>query len=98
MSKHITTEAVLAFLKPGKSYQARHVATAFGCRTTPVREKLIEMELAGLIESKECNSTRLYSCLNQSAVDPGMKPLTISREMREAQERCKELRVHPSKY
>jgi DNA-binding GntR family transcriptional regulator len=98
MTEHITREAILAFLRPGKSHQARHIAAAFGCNTMPMRQILVEMEQEGLIESQEYNGTKLYSCLKQSAADLQMKPLTISREMKAAQERCKEHLVHPSKY
>jgi predicted ArsR family transcriptional regulator len=98
MTEHITREAILAFLKPSKSHQARHIAAVFGCNTTPMRQVLVEMEQEGLIESQEYNGTKLYSCLKQSAADRQMKPLTISREMKAAQERCKELRVYPSRF
>jgi hypothetical protein len=99
MSERIITGAMIkAIMKPGKSYSARSLAETFGIATPTMRHILSAAVGECVIESRLGNGVRYYELPAEVAPPPATTPLTISREMRAAQERCGELRVHQSKY
>lgn len=99
MTERIITSAMIrAAMKPKQSYHARGLGETFGVTSTTMRHLLRAAVGDGMIEGREHNGVRLYSLPAESAPSPAVKPLTISREMRAAMERCAELRIHPSKH
>lgn len=89
---------VTAAMKIGQSYHARALATVFGISGGQMRKVLDLAASAGKIEGRTSNGVRLFSLPVGAAPAAAAKPLTISREMRAAQERCKELYVYPSRH
>lgn len=94
----ITSAMVAAVMKFGQSSHARGIAATFDISPGAMR-KILDVAVAdGAIESRTSNGVRLFSLPISVTPAKAAKQLTVSREMRAAQERCKELRVHPSKY
>lgn len=94
----ITSAMLFGYMKPGQAYHVRHVAEAFGIASAAMRHALNMAVLDGVLDHRTHNGVHLYSRPADKAPVPMMKPMTISREMRAAVERCKELYVHPSKH
>lgn len=94
----INTAAILAVMKPGQSYEARQIAGKLGISTLEMRRIMAFAVQRGLIESIGVKRDLKYRLAQARKVAPPIKPMTISREMRAAQERCSELRIHPSRY
>jgi Leu/Phe-tRNA-protein transferase len=89
---------IVALMKPGQGYEARRLSEKLGVSTADLRIALAFAVQRGVIEQTGVRKTIRYWLPKPRAVAPAMKPLTISREMRAAQERCQELRVHPSRF
>jgi DNA-binding transcriptional regulator PaaX len=94
----ITGLMIAAVMKAGQSYHSASLAKTFGISGAAMRHALATAVAAGQVDHRTHNGVHLYSLLADKAVVPSMKPLTISHEMRAAQERCRELRVHPSRF
>ncbi len=94
----ITIDMLLAFIKPAKSYQMRMIAAGFGVTSEALRPVLEAAIAEGVVDTLTSNGVHLYRLPERPASASAMKPLKISREMRAAQERCGELRVHPSRF
>jgi hypothetical protein len=87
----ITSAMVTSVMKVGQSYHARGIAATFGIPSAAMRRILNAAVAEGVLETRTYNGIHLYSRQGDAAPPPMMAPLTISREMRAAQERCKEL-------
>lgn len=99
MTDRIITGAMIkAVMKPGQSYHARSLAETFGIATAAMRHILSAAVGDGVIESRTNNGVRYYGLSGEVAPPSAAKPMTISREMRAAMERCSELRMHASRF
>lgn len=94
----ITSAMIAAVMKTNQSYNGSGLAKMFGISAGTMRLLLDVTVATGAVECRITNGVRLYSLPVNGTPALSMKPLTISREMRAAQERCDELYVYPSKY
>lgn len=99
MNDRIITGLMIAgVMKTGQSYHSASLAKTFGISGAAMRHALATAVAAGQVDHRTHNGVHLYSLLSDRTAVPSMKPMMISREMRAAQERCRELRVHPSRF
>lgn len=94
----LASTEVIAYMKPGMAYHARRLADAFGVAASHMRTLLREAVNAGQIDCETRDGVNLYVLPRGRAPMPAMRKYRVSPEMRRAQERCKELYVHPSKF
>lgn len=94
----LASSEVVAYMKPGMAYHARRLADAFGVAASHMRALLREAVNAGQIDCETRDGVNLYVLPRGRAPMPAMRKLRISPEMKRAQERCKELYAHPSKF
>lgn len=88
----------LDFMKPNVSYDASQIAMHLGVSAQHARHILGALMERGEVETRGTKRSIKYQLTPERPELPPMKPLTISREMRIAMDRCEELRVHPSNF
>lgn len=98
MGRSISPETLLGYMIPGQAYSSSAVAQQLMVGTAAIRKMLQDLARQGLLRERmtEKRSTWVKLTEGEERRLPEMRPLTISREMRQAMERCAELRVHPS--
>jgi predicted transcriptional regulator len=89
---------ILAYMRPDASYGARQIAKHLGVSAADVRRILSPAIHRGVVESRGVKRLVKYALVKERVALVPLKPLTISREMRIAMERCKELRIYPSNF
>lgn len=94
----ITSAMILAVIKPGQNYHAKSIAETFGIGTPEMRRMLNAAALEGVINRDIVGGVQLYSRPTERGPLTALRKLRISPEMERAMERCKELRVHPSRF
>jgi hypothetical protein len=94
----ITSAMILAVMKPGQSYHAKGIAEMFGIGSPEMRRMLNAAAEEGVISRDIIGGVQLYSRPTERGPMTALRKLRISPEMKRALERCKELRVHPSRF
>lgn len=90
--------AILEFMQPGVMYGATQIAMHISVTPAEVRRTIAGAISRGLVETRGVKNRIKYVLAEERPQLAPMKAMTISREMRIAMERCKELRIHPSNF
>jgi hypothetical protein len=99
MKMQITDTALLDSMAMGERYTARRLALTHNTHEIDVRKQLIRMADAGIVRNEVMGRANVFAKVASFTVGlPPMAPMKISREMRAAMERTKELREHESKF
>jgi hypothetical protein len=99
MKKQITDTALLDSMAMGERYTARRLALTHNTHEIDVRKQLIRMADAGIVCNEVIGRANVFAKVaTMSAGLPPMAPMKVSREMRAAMERTKELRRYESKF
>lgn len=99
--KTVSDRVLLDSMIMGEHYTARRLASTHNINERDVRITLARLVNAdpSPLRTQRVNNTFVFARVATLIAGlPPMAPMKISREMREAMERTKELRVHESKF
>jgi DNA-binding GntR family transcriptional regulator len=100
MTRTLSPEVLIAWMKPGKPYAPSQVGMQFKVGTSAIRVLMQRLTRDGLLQPIKVDGIfmRMKPATAAAAELPAMRPLKISPEMRRAMERTQELYVHRSRF
>jgi DNA-binding GntR family transcriptional regulator len=100
MTRTLSPEVLIAWMKPGKPYAPSQVGMQFKVGTSAIRVLMQRLTRDGLLQPIKVDGIFMWMkpATAAAAELPPMRSLQISPEMRRALERTKELHVHKSRF